>query len=217
LAVLAPSEIDHLLTTLADADISRASRKDAVYGGRNLLAVPAVRQLAASQAVRDLVESCVGTDALAVRALFFDKTPGANWPVLWHQDLSIAVAERHDLEGWGPWSIKAGVPHVQPPVSILETMVAIRLHLDDSGSDNGPLRVIPGSHRSGRLSRSQIAASREETGEVICEAPMGAALLMRPLLLHASSPARSPSHRRVIHIEYAPEGILPPPLDWASA
>jgi ectoine hydroxylase-related dioxygenase (phytanoyl-CoA dioxygenase family) len=214
-AVLTPRKIDHLLKALAEADISRARRNDAVFGGRNLLSVPAISQLATSQAIRGLVEPVVGADATAVRALFFDKTPGANWPVLWHQDLSIAVAERHELEGWGPWSTKANIPHVQPPVSILEAMLAVRLHLDDCGADNGPLRVIPGSHRSGRLSRDQIVIRREEIGEVTCEAPAGASLLIRPLLLHASSPARAPSHRRVVHIEYAPAHVLPTPLNWA--
>jgi ectoine hydroxylase-related dioxygenase (phytanoyl-CoA dioxygenase family) len=86
----------------------------------------------------------------------------------------------------------------------LEAMLAVRLHLDDCGPDNGPLRVIPGSHRLGRLRRDQIAACRQEIEEVVCNAQAGAALLLRPLLLHASSPARTPSHRRVIHIEFAP-------------
>jgi ectoine hydroxylase-related dioxygenase (phytanoyl-CoA dioxygenase family) len=214
--VLTATQIDHLLVALAQADIVRAGRRNAVYGGRNLLTVPAILKVAASKAVRDLIEPLLGHDAAPVRALFFDKTPDANWPVLWHQDLSIAVAERHELEGWGPWSTKAGVPHVQPPTSILETMLAVRLHLDDCGSDNGPLRVVPGSHRLGRLTRDQIAACRSQTGEVTCEVASGAALLLRPLLLHASSPARTPNHRRVVHIEFAPQNILPPPMAWAD-
>ncbi len=214
-AVISAYEIDRLLAELGDAEISRARRNDAVYGGRNLLRAHAVQDLAASCAIRALVEPVLGEQALPVRALFFDKTPGANWPVLWHQDLSIAVTEQHSIEGWGPWSSKAGVPHVQPPVSILEAMLAVRLHLDDCGLDNGPLRVVPGSHRLGRLRRDQVGACRQEIEEVICKAPAGAALLLRPLLLHASSPSRTPSHRRVIHIEFAPNDILPPPLVWA--
>ncbi|MBP6013132.1 MAG: phytanoyl-CoA dioxygenase family protein [Alphaproteobacteria bacterium] len=189
-------------------------RRGSTYGGRNLLALPEVRRLAADGAVRDLIEPIVGPDAIPVRALFFDKIPEANWPVLWHQDLTIAVAERHDLEGWGPWSVKAGVPHVEPPAALLAGMLTIRLHLDDSHADNGPLRVIPGSHRLGRLSRDRIQATREKSGEAVCTAPSGSALLMRPLLLHASSPARSPSHRRVIHLEFARAEALPQPLRW---
>ncbi|MEQ1866643.1 MAG: phytanoyl-CoA dioxygenase family protein [Micropepsaceae bacterium] len=214
-AVLEHGDIDRLLLALNDAGINRAQRNEAVYGGRNLLGVPAIRHLASSGTLRGIVEPVVGRDATPVRALFFDKIPGANWPVLWHQDLTIAVSERRDLPGWGPWSMKAGIQHVQPPVAILETMLAVRLHLDDCGPDNGPLRVIRGSHRLGRLRRDQIAKCREKVEEAVCQAQSGAALILRPLLLHASSPARTPSHRRVIHIEFAPDDVLPPPLVWA--
>jgi ectoine hydroxylase-related dioxygenase (phytanoyl-CoA dioxygenase family) len=173
--------------------------------------------LAASRAVRRLAEPIVGPHAIPVRGLFFDKTPEANWPVLWHQDLTIAVAERHDVQGWGPWSVKAGIVHVEAPGALLATMLTIRLHLDDCGADNGPLRVLPGSHRLGRLDRKRIEDLRREIPEVTCNAPAGAAVLMRPLILHASSPASAPSHRRVIHLEYARADALPCPLSWRYA
>jgi ectoine hydroxylase-related dioxygenase (phytanoyl-CoA dioxygenase family) len=173
--------------------------------------------LAANCAIRDLIEPVVGPGAIPVRALFFDKTPEANWPVLWHQDLTIAVAERQDLAGWGPWSTKAGVVHVEPPAALLAGMLTIRLHLDDCHGSNGALRVLPGTHAQGRLTRNRIQRLREEVPEVTCEAPQGSALLMRPLLLHASSPARQPSHRRVVQIEYADQGALPAPLAWGAA
>lgn len=192
------------------------TRGRSAYGGRNLLDVPGVRNLAAERSIRALIEPIVGKAAIPVRSLFFDKTPEANWPVLWHQDLTVAVADRHDREGWGPWSIKAGVTHVEPPAALLATMLTIRLHLDDCHTDNGPLRILPGSHRLGRLTRDRIRALTA-TGEVSCLAPAGAALIMRPLLLHASSPAARPDHRRVIHIEYAPADALPHPLRWAYA
>ncbi|MCE9523337.1 MAG: phytanoyl-CoA dioxygenase family protein [Alphaproteobacteria bacterium] len=214
--LLSPSQIERILTALQDGKMSRARRNGSLYGGRNLLEIPALADLAASQKIRNLVEPFVGHSATPVRALFFDKTPDANWPVLWHQDLSIAVAQKHEVEGWGPWSVKAGVPHVQPPVHVLEAMVAVRLHLDDCGADNGPLRVLPGSHQLGRLSRDRIATCRQTIKELLCEAPAGTAMLMRPLLLHASSPASTPNHRRVVHIEFAPEELLPPPLAWAQ-
>lgn len=190
-------------------------RGSATYGTRNLLARENVRNLAAGRAIRDLVEPIIGKRAVPVRALFFDKTPEANWPVLWHQDLTIAVAERCDLAGWGPWSVKADIPHVEPPAELLASMVTIRLHLDDCGPENGPLRVIPGSHALGRLTRERIQAIRDVSPETVCIAPEGSALLMRPLLLHASSPARKPAHRRVLHIEFASEDALPSPLRWA--
>ncbi len=114
------------------------------------------RAVASSAAVRGLVEPVVGGGAFAVRATLFDKTPEANWKVPWHQDLTIAVAQRIDTPGFTAWSVKDGVYHVQPPSGILEGMLAVRIHLDDCGEDNGPLRVIPGSHRHGRLADDQI-------------------------------------------------------------
>lgn len=213
--VLTPAEISALITATANASVAQATRSDSVYGGRNLLTVQTIATLATSARLLDLVRPC--RNARPVRALFFDKTPEANWPVLWHQDLTIALKDRHDGEGWGPWSIKAGIVHVEPPVAILERMLTVRLHLDESGADNGPLRVLPGTHCLGRFKRDRIAELRKEIEEKTCVAPAGSALLMRPLLLHASSPARTPNHRRVIQIEYAPADALPPPLRWAFA
>jgi ectoine hydroxylase-related dioxygenase (phytanoyl-CoA dioxygenase family) len=188
-----------------------------VFGARNLLNLAEVRNLAADRAVRRLVVPIVGESAIPVRALFFDTTPEANWPVLWHQDLTIAVAERQDVEGWGPWSLKAGVPHIEPPTRVLAAMLTIRFHLDDCHADNGPLRVLSASHTEGRLSRDRIRAMRASTPERIVTAPLGSALAMRPLLLHASSPAKRPDRRRVVHIEFAPRDLLPLPLTWAAA
>jgi len=148
-----------------------------------------------------------------VRGIFFDITPGANWNVAWHQDLSLALQERRELAGWGPWSQKAAVWHVQPPASFLEKMLTLRIHLDPCGLENGPLRVLPGTHLSGRLDAAKIAALREEIAERVCTVPQGGALLMRPLLLHASSAAQLPAHRRVLHIEWAAEK-LPHGLEW---
>jgi ectoine hydroxylase-related dioxygenase (phytanoyl-CoA dioxygenase family) len=215
--VLDRPRVDRLRTLMCqEQSLAEARRGASVYGARNLLALGPIRDLAAEAAVWRLIEPVVGTEAIPVRALFFDKTPEANWPVLWHQDLTIAVAARHDLPGWGPWSIKAGVVHVEPPQALLSAILTIRLHLDDCGADNGPLRVIPGSHRTGRLTRGSIAAAREAGNEHRLVAPAGAAILMRPLLLHASSPATEPHHRRVIHIEFAARDLLPPQLQWAS-
>lgn len=103
--------------------------------------------------------------------------------------------------------------HVQPPARVLERMLTVRLHLDDCDETNGPLLVLPGSHRGGRLAASEIQRQRTLTPSVACPVPGGGALLMRPLLLHASSASQSPRHRRVIHLEYAAEP-LPAGLQW---
>lgn len=134
-------------------------------------------------------------------------------PAGWHQDRSIGVKQRLDAPGYGPWSVKAGVPHVQPPPSVLEQMLTLRIHLDHCGVDNGPLRVLPGSHARGILSDEMIAHLRSEVAPRDCTCLAGGALLMRPLLLHASSPAKFPAHRRVVHLEYS-AGTLSDGLEW---
>ena len=182
-------------------------------GLRNLFEIPAIAELARASAVRGAAKAILGPGSFAVRALLFNKTPRANWKVTWHQDLIIAVAERREVPGFGPWSVKAGVVHVQPPRDILERMVAVRVHLDPCGPDNGPVRVLPGSHRSGKLSADAIDTLRGQITSVDCLVPRGGLLVMRPLLLHASSPAAAPGHRRVVHIEFA-AGPLPNGLAW---
>jgi hypothetical protein len=199
--------VSHLLNALSDLPSAHAHR--------NLLSHPAIAHLATSNEACALVRPFLG-NARPVRGILFDKLPGANWKVPWHQDLSIAVKSRHDVAGYGPWSVKDGVPHVQPPAAVLEQMLTLRLHLDDCFNDNGPVRVVPGSHRLGILAPEEIAAARSSSAEVTTALPAGGVLLMRPLLLHASSPAASPKHRRVIHIEYA-NVELPPPLQWHAA
>lgn len=214
--VLPPAQTESLKQFFEIADVARAERQGQTYGARNLLALPEVRAVAQSQPLRTILDPMLGADCRAVRGLFFDKTDGANWPVLWHQDLSLAVKQRHDLPGWSNWSVKRGVQHVQPPPDVLARMVTVRLHLDDCPADNGPLRVLPGSHRLGLLSRDAIREAVNSPAETVI-ASAGDALLMRPLILHASSPAIRPRHRRVLQLEFAPDGLLPEGLNWAEA
>jgi hypothetical protein len=185
-------------------------------GRRGLLGLPGVAQLAHSARFLDLVRSCIPSEPRPVRAIYFDKSPDTNWLVAWHQDLTLAVRGRFDVPGFTAWSVKDGVDHVQAPVELLEQMVTVRLHLDDSDESNGTLRVLPGTHRLGRFAAERIQELRQECSEVVCRAAAGDALVMRPLLLHASSRSQSNRHRRVLHIEYA--GFeLPKPLEWYEA
>lgn len=214
--VLDSAAIGQLSSALKLIDNSESVRARVdVYAIRNLLdLVPEVRTLADSSAIRGLVEPFLGEEAAPVRGVFFDKTIEANWKVAWHQDLSIAVQERIDVPGFGPWSIKAGVVHVQPPIEILEGMLALRIHLDACVELNGALRVIPKSHLQGRLNSGQIQSYRQKTNEVTCCVGSGGVLMMRPLLLHSSSASTRPEcHRRVIHIEFAGRE-LPGGLRW---
>jgi hypothetical protein len=199
---------------LASGDLDRAERRGETYGARNILDIPEVRELAALESSRGFVMGILGREVRIVRGIFFDKTPAANWPVAWHQDLSLALAEKHALEGWQAWSVKAGVAHVQPPHGLLARMMTLRFHLDDCDEDNGPLKVVPGSHAHGRLDRAAQATLRSECGERTLAVAQGDIIAMRPLILHASSSAKSPRHRRVVHLEFAPGDLLPVPLRW---
>jgi Phytanoyl-CoA dioxygenase (PhyH) len=203
---------------LVDDDLERLGAAlgeiaDAESGGtRNLLDIPAVADLAEHR-LASLVSDLLGPQAYAVRAILFDKTPQSNWRVVWHQDLSIAVQASHDVPGFGPWTVKSGVVHSLAPSSILEHMIAVRVHLDPCGPDNGPVRVLPGTHTHGRIAETDIPSWRERVEPVTCCLDKGGVLVMSPLLLHASSPAQKPGHRRVLHLEYAALA-LPGGLEW---
>ena len=183
---------------------------------RRLLAVRELAELARSEMIRRLVCPHMDCAPNPVRAIFFNKTPGENWLVAWHQDVTLAVRERADVPGFGPWTTKESIPHVTAPAKILEGMLTVRIHLDDADEGNGALCVIPGSHRHGKLNSQQIASMRETTPELLCCAHAGDALLMRPLLLHASHKSTSLRQRRVLHLEYA-SLELPDPLEWHDA
>lgn len=203
-------ELAALLQTRHDSARSR------IGGLRNLLQTSrSIAEVAASSELGEVLLEALGKEAFPVRSLIFDKTPDANWSVGWHQDLHIAVTERIEKPGFVPWSVKAGVVHVQPPAEILARMITVRLHLDDCDESNGALRVIPGSHAHGILSDAELEEWRERDA-VTCCVPKGGVLLMRPLLLHASSSATKPGHRRVLHLEYACEA-LPNGLRWAES
>lgn len=215
--VAGPGAIEFLRSAFdhAASGGAAARRAGAVYASRKALTIPAVRAWAASGPAYDLARSALGADARPVRGILFDKRPEANWPVAWHQDVTIAVRERRDVAGFGPWSVKAGTPHVQPPAAVLEQMVTVRLHLDDASRTNGALRVIAGSHRFGKLSRERVQRATGSARDVTCEVATGDVVLMRPLLLHSSAPSEAPHHRRVVHVEYA-SGPLADGLEWAE-
>jgi ectoine hydroxylase-related dioxygenase (phytanoyl-CoA dioxygenase family) len=213
--VISPEEVGKLTSSIIRLDESSATRKrGGIFAIRNLLdECSEVRELAASVQIRDLVNPFLGTHFFPVRGIFFDKIPDANWKVPWHQDLTIAVEEKIEVSGFGPWSIKADVLHVQPPQEVLEEMLTVRIHLDNCDGDNGALRVIAGSHRHGRIPEHDVATFRAKGTECVCEVEAGGALLMRPLLLHASSPSTVPGHRRVIHMDFV-ANPLPNGLRW---
>jgi ectoine hydroxylase-related dioxygenase (phytanoyl-CoA dioxygenase family) len=57
----------------------------------------------------------------------------------------------------------------------------------------------------------------EQCGTHVCVMAAGDAMLMRPLLLHASRKSTSHRPRRVVHLEFAAADALPSPLQWAES
>jgi ectoine hydroxylase-related dioxygenase (phytanoyl-CoA dioxygenase family) len=176
--------------------------EDGKPGTRCLLEIPAVRDAAID--LRSVISPFLGESGsmVAVQAIAFDKTARANWKVTWHQDLMFPFARRPRTSGYDLGCVKDGIDFARPPLAVLEQMIAVRLHLDDCGEENGPLRVSPGTHLRGFIKGSEIATQVEMHGERACVANVGDALLMKPLVLHASSPAMAPQHRRVLHVVY---------------
>lgn len=207
--VLADHQCAHIASSLpAVAGTARG-------GLRNLIDHPTVAALLSHARLGKYLWSVTGRDLVAVKATLFDKSE-TNWRMQWHQDRTIAVKERLDVAGFGPWSTKSGTLHVEAPREVLTQMLAIRIHLDACGPDNGPLRVIPASHLLGKLKEEDLEreVARAEAAEL--HLPQGSLLLMRPLLIHSSPAALSPGHRRVLHIELAPVEAISP-LKWHEA
>jgi len=210
-SMLKPMEVGVLLEAFSRAELPRSRA-----GLRHAMKLPAVASLAQDPRLMKIARGTLGRDAFPFRATLFDKTAGANWLVPWHQDLTVCVQSRRDVPGYGPWTKKAGVWHVQPPASVLERMLSVRIHLDDCEESNGALRVLPGTHRLGRLTAVEIAEQERIATSVSCVVSPGGVVVMRPLLVHASSAASKATHRRVIHIDYA-SSPLDDGLHWATA
>ncbi|QJR09246.1 hypothetical protein DSM104443_00283 [Usitatibacter rugosus] len=196
---VAPAVFD-LMETASIAEALQAV-PIASAGTRNLLEFGWCRALVGR------IRSTLEIRGVAVQCTLFDKTPERNWLVAFHQDLSIPVRERVEHPELRAWSVKEGQQFVQPPVALLEQLTAVRIHIDDCDPENGPLRLVPGSHRHGRLDESEAKRLRKVTGEVPLPIGRGGALILKPLLLHASSKAASPRHRRVLHFLFGPASI----------
>ena len=155
----------------------------------------------------------LGRAVRPVRALLFDKFDASNWSLGWHQDRTIAVVERREVEDFGPWTVKAGMVHVEPPSALQAMMITLRVHLDRVDEANAPLLVAPGSHRLGRISQPDIASTVRRCGTAICTAEAGDIWAYSTPILHASEAAARPGRRRVLQVDYA-AAELPDGLRW---
>jgi ectoine hydroxylase-related dioxygenase (phytanoyl-CoA dioxygenase family) len=186
-------------------------------GARHVLNLPIVHELAADPRMLDIARQYVGAAAVPFRATLFDKSSTANWLVVWHQDTALPLRQRVQRDDWGPWSTKGGVLYAHAPAWALEQVVALRVTVDDSTTTNGPLRVLPGTHRGGVYTDEQIEHLAQSTAPVDCVTPSGGVIAMRPLTVHASSKSTDGQPRRVLHIEYAATVHLDSGLELAVA
>jgi Phytanoyl-CoA dioxygenase (PhyH) len=196
--VISESEATGLLRELLESNLPRSRA-----GIRHLMAQTGVAKVARGPELMTIARGLLGDKTIPFRATLFDKSQGSNWLVMWHQDTALPLIERQEKEGWGPWSVKDGVNYAHAPAAALEKVLALRLHLDDSAIDNGPLRVLPRTHRSGVLGDEEMHSLSEQIGGIDCTVQTGGVVVVQPLVVHASSKSLGGQPRRVLHIEYA--------------
>jgi ectoine hydroxylase-related dioxygenase (phytanoyl-CoA dioxygenase family) len=195
--VLDPTETSHLLRTLEASPLTRSRA-----GARHLMKHSADSDVANDPRLLPIARGFLGPSAVPYRATLFVKSSARNWLVTWHQDVALPLQERRDVPGWSSWSMKSGITYAHASAVALSRVVALRLHFDDSREDNGPLRVLPGTHALGVLSASNAERLVREIPPIDCLVSSSGIVAMRPLILHASSKAETDHPRRVLHIEY---------------
>ncbi len=210
----------HLSAALGMAEIASLQvLADRILGkrpGHRVFGEPGISALAVGTgSLGRIAASALGARSRPVRAVLFDKTPTNNWTVPWHQDRTIAVRKRCEVPGYGPWSRKSGIDHVEPPFAITAGMVTLRAHLDDCDVSNAPLLYVPGSHRLGKIPSGDVAALARRHGHETSLAQAGDVWLYATPIVHGSEAANAPRRRRVLQIDYSADE-LPAGLEWAG-
>lgn len=214
--VFSEEEIKKIGEIIQNIDTSKETfrKSDDLFAIRQFLKeIPQARQLVFNENIKNIITEIFGEKYFVVKSIYFDKPEKSNWYVAYHQDLTISVDKKTDLQGFGPWTTKQNQFAVQPPIDILENIFTIRIHLDDTDEYNGALKVIPTSHAKGIYRPETIDWSVET--ETICKVHKGGIMLMKPLLLHGSNRTTNGKKRRVIHIEFS-DRQLPEELKWSE-
>ncbi|MBA2613829.1 MAG: phytanoyl-CoA dioxygenase family protein [Bacteroidetes bacterium] len=210
------SEIENILSVIDSTDFSNSTfrkSKDLFAIRQFLKEIPQVIPFVFNEKLKALIKKLFGDDFFVVKSIYFDKPEQSNWFVAYHQDLTISVDKKIELANYGPWTVKQDQFAVQPPLEILQNIFTIRIHLDDTDENNGPLKVILGSHAKG-IYRAETIDWTKET-ETTCTIEKGGVMIMKPLLLHSSSRTTNNNKRRVIHVEFSNQQ-LPDGLNWSE-
>ena len=184
-----------------------------MFGERQfLMRTPGLQQLLLNGSLRNLLRE-IAPEYFIIKSIYFNKPPATNWLVAWHQDLTIYVKEKIETVGFKNWTKKEDEFGVQPPTEYLGSIIALRIHLDDTDEANGALKVIPHSHSIGVLRNNSVSFTDRDS--VLCPVPAGGIMLMKPLLFHSSSRSATDAKRRVIHVELC-DMELPDGLEWSQ-
>ncbi len=214
--IYTPAEINKIADVINEADTSNCTfRKSAdVFAIRQFLKeIPEARELTFNSNLKGIIAEFFGTDYFLTKSIYFDKPAQSNWFVAYHQDLTISVDKRIELDNYGPWTVKQNQFAVQPPIEILNNMFTIRIHLDNTDENNGALKVVSSSHQK-NIYRPETINWDLET-EINCDVLKGGIMIMKPLLLHSSNRTTNNEKRRVIHLEFS-NIELPEQLQWAE-
>lgn len=214
--IFSEEEVEKISEAIQNIDSSKDTfrKSEDLFAIRQFLKeIPEVKDLIFNENLKTIIKEIFGENYFAVKSIYFDKPEKSNWYVAYHQDLTISVDKKLELENFGPWTTKQNQFAVQPPLDILENIFTIRIHLDDTDENNGALKVVPKSHAKG-IYRPETIDWNVET-ETICTVKKGGIMLMKPLLLHGSNRTTSGKKRRVIHIEFS-DRQLPEELNWSE-
>ncbi len=209
-------EVGKIIDTIARVDMSKETfrKSNDLFAIRQFLKeVPETQNLVFNDKLKQIIHEVFGKNYFVVKSIYFDKPGTSNWYVAYHQDLTISVDKKIDIESFGPWTVKQNQFAVQPPVEILENIFTIRIHLDDTDENNGALRVIEKSHLKKIYGAETINWTKEK--EITCNVEKGGVMIMKPLILHSSGRTTNNKKRRVIHIEFA-DINLPDGLSWSE-
>ena len=210
------AEIEQIVSAIINVDKSKPTfRKSSdLFAIRQFLKeIPEVTDIIFNDNIKKIITQFMGSDYFLVKSIYFDKPEQSNWFVSYHQDLTISVDKKVNLENYGPWTVKQNQFAVQPPLDILRNIFTIRIHLDDTDENNGALKIIPKSHLKDIYRLSTIDWSKET--ETVCKVKKGGVMIMRPLLLHSSNRTTNNNKRRVIHLEFS-NIELPSEINWAE-
>jgi ectoine hydroxylase-related dioxygenase (phytanoyl-CoA dioxygenase family) len=213
--VYTPLEVNHIIACIDKANTEKPTfrKSEDLFAIRQFFKeIPEVFPLVFNNKLKAIIND-FDPGYFVTKSIYFDKPGLSNWFVAYHQDLTISVDKKTDIPGYGPWTVKQNQFAVQPPLDILQSNFTIRIHLDDTDRDNGALKVVPGSHLKGVYRPETINWDTEQ--EHICEVKSGGAMLMSPLLLHASNRTVNQQQRRVIHIEFS-NTELAAGLQWSE-